>query len=50
MKDEGNRNAHHVELLLELLVSVVDTELLKTVNLEGFKPEININYNMTLLF
>lgn len=37
--DGEKQEAHHVKLLLEFLVSVVDTELLKTVNLKGFKPE-----------
>lgn len=32
------RAAHHVELLLEFLVSVVDTELLKAVDLKRLKP------------
>lgn len=30
--------AHHVELLLEFLVSIVDTELLKAVDLKRLKP------------
>lgn len=30
--------AHHVELLLEFLISVVDTELLKAVDLKCLKP------------
>lgn len=32
------RAAHHVELLLEFLVSIVDTELLKAVDLKRLKP------------
>lgn len=29
--------AHHVELLLEFLISVIDTELFKAVDFKGFK-------------
>lgn len=31
--------AHHVELLLKLLISIVDTKLFETVDLKGLKPE-----------
>lgn len=31
--------AHHVELLLKLLISIVDAELFKTVDLKGLKPK-----------
>lgn len=41
VEDGEKQEAHHVKLLLEFLVRVVDTELLKTVNLKGFKPEEN---------
>lgn len=39
VRDGEKQEAHHVELLLEFLISVVYTELFKTVDLEGLKPE-----------
>ena len=36
-------NTHHIELLLQLLIGIVDTELLKAVHLEHLKP-IDVQY------
>lgn len=39
--------AHHVELLLKLLVSVVNTELLKAVDLKCLEPGVKHRISKT---